>query len=158
MFSCSVLFALVFPEYLSVASVSLGLPRRFVHCCLVTTRACFAYEPTHTHTHTHTNTQNTHVHTRTPTHTHTHTHTHAHTSCSVVSDASLAILEPEAAATRMKCFFMRKSCLQLASSPGRSQILSRSCGSLLPSSGSGLGTNLPRRLRDKNLGVAWGRG
>ena len=29
----------VFYEYLSVASVSLGLPIQFVHCCLVTTRA-----------------------------------------------------------------------------------------------------------------------
>ena len=29
----------VFYGYLAVASVSLGLPTQFVHCCLVTTRA-----------------------------------------------------------------------------------------------------------------------
>ena len=29
----------VFHGYLAVASVSLGLPTQFVHCCLVTTRA-----------------------------------------------------------------------------------------------------------------------
>ena len=29
----------VFYEYLTVASVSLGLPTQFVHCCLETTRA-----------------------------------------------------------------------------------------------------------------------
>ena len=29
----------MFYEYLSVASVSLGLPIQFLHCCLVTTRA-----------------------------------------------------------------------------------------------------------------------
>ena len=29
----------VFDGYLAVASVSLGLPTQFVHCCLVTTRA-----------------------------------------------------------------------------------------------------------------------
>ena len=35
----------VFYGYLAVASVSLGLPTQFVHCCLVTTRAFMPASP-----------------------------------------------------------------------------------------------------------------
>ena len=35
----TVLEKFVFCDYLGVASVSLGLPIQFVHCCLVTSRA-----------------------------------------------------------------------------------------------------------------------